>query len=312
MTVASYQINLPASPKGELPGRLPILPAGPTLYGKDMRSWRIGDPYALLRRLEGRTLVLDENHSTYLKAPRGESAPALARLSNFSLQSDGSVWANTVEWTKYGKETYASGGYLGLSPVILFDPSHTADDTALGEVVDIHSMALVNDPNLPMPALNAAEVSMSASKTETPIVPPVVPPPFVMPDFAALFSAALAPVVELLSGLKVSIEALQPAAHQAAANAASLDSHGNAVKAALEGFISAGKISNDDASRNRFLAHCTTPADLAREVTHYGNAPTLVALNAANLNAPLGEKKYSEAQTRIAKLFGRTPDQIKD
>jgi phage I-like protein len=290
------------------------------LYGKDMRSWSIRDPFAVLRRLEGRTLVLDENHSTYLLAPKGEKAPALARLSNFSLQADGSLWAESVEWTKYGMEVYDGGEYLGLSPVILFDPSTRSDDTALGEVVDIHSMALVNDPNLPMPALNAAEVpKMKPENTETVITPPPAPPapapPAQLPDFAAIFAAALAPVVSLLGELKTSIAAIATApAPQAAPNASQPSQHLQLVSAALEGFVSSGKIANNDAERARFLANCATPEALAREIAHYTSAPALVSLNAANLQVPApGDKKqFTAEQIAIGKLFGRSPDQIKD
>lgn len=161
-------VTLPTPLAGAAPpSRLPVVPAAVSgkVTGRDGRAWSHPDPNAVVRYLEnlGRPLVLDENHSELLRAPKGESSPAMARLSKFSVESDGTIWANQVEWSPMGRERWP--GYLGISPTFLFDSARSTNDT-LGQIVGLHSVGLTNDPNLSLPAaMNAASLGIKMELT---------------------------------------------------------------------------------------------------------------------------------------------------
>ncbi len=312
-------LTLPAAPKGKRPTRLPLTPAGEFLYGKDGRMWRMPDPLGVLRALRDRVVILDENHSTYLKAGRGESAPAMARLSDFTIHDDGSIWAETVEWTARGGEVYDGGDYLGLSPVVIFDPSVSPENSngVLGDVIDIHSVALVNDPNLPMPALNAREImkAPNSKDPQTPATPaavpesaPVVTPPAaVAPDLSTQIKDGFASVIEVLKAL---VPAPVVAPVQAAANAS--DVHLAACNAACELHIKNAKLPNTPAARAHFLRQTKDAASLAEVSAYYDEAPPIVATNAAELTPPASgnQKTYSADEIKICKMFGRKPEDL--
>lgn len=81
----------------------------------------------------GRDLVIDYEHQTL----SGEQAPAAGWIKEFQARADG-LWAR-VEWTELAARYIAAREYRYLSPVVLV----RAGDR---RVVDIHSVALTNDP----------------------------------------------------------------------------------------------------------------------------------------------------------------------
>ncbi len=96
-------------------------------------------------------LPFDRNHSTVLKAGKGEDAPAVGWIKGFSYERGTGLFAE-VEWTPEGHEDIKSKKYRYPSPVILFEP-----DT--GRVRRIHSAAVTNTPAQPdIPALAASHV----------------------------------------------------------------------------------------------------------------------------------------------------------
>lgn len=280
----------------------------------------MSDPLGVLQRLAGRTLILDENHSTYLRAPKGEPAPAMARLSNFAMHEDGSIWAESVEWTAHGKDVYAGGEYVGLSPIVLFDPSPDTgqNNGVLGNVVDIHSVALVNDPNLPMPALNAAELKMTVEKKPETVVAPVAetPAPVSLDAVKALIGEALSPFSALLQGMTEKLATLTAApAPVAAANVAEVAAQllSRDVEAAAEKYIGAGKLKNTPESRTFFKSLCSTQAALNSACAYFETAAPIVATNATDLQAPpSGDNKPASAEEiKICRMFGREPKDLK-
>jgi phage I-like protein len=132
---------------GAAPEWVHLLPAG-TFAGRDGRGpYTVRDPQALITHslsADGANLVIDENHSTDLAAPKGGPSPAMARILQMEARADG-MWGK-VEWNAQGKKLVEDRSYRFLSPV--FDH---ADD---GTVLCLQRASLTNTPNLRLGALN--------------------------------------------------------------------------------------------------------------------------------------------------------------
>lgn len=85
-----------------------------------------------------RGLPIDENHSLYLAAPQGQSAPARGWITEMEVRPDG-IWGK-VDWTDAGRDLVAGRAYRALSPVLMHDKQ--------GRIQRITCASLVNRPNL--------------------------------------------------------------------------------------------------------------------------------------------------------------------
>lgn len=121
------------------PEWLHLLPAGEIQTQDDRGPYRVKDYQALMAASlqPGEKLVLDENHSTDLAAPKGGEAPARGWIVELQQRSDG-IWGR-VEWTAKGRALAEAREYRGISPVI----AHLKDKT----VVAIKRASLTNQPN---------------------------------------------------------------------------------------------------------------------------------------------------------------------
>lgn len=146
-------LALPPADTGDAPEWLHLLPAGGTIMTADGRGpYKVGDYHALMAASlpDGQKLVLDENHSTDLAAPKGLPAPARGWIVELQQRENG-IWGR-VEWTEEGRKLAAA--YRGVSPVI----AHRKDKT----IVAIRRASLVNQPNLEgLTALHAEENDMA-------------------------------------------------------------------------------------------------------------------------------------------------------
>jgi len=147
------QLPLEAAPEW-----IQLLPAGPTIVGRDGRNWVLPEPAALIeahRRL-GRSLVIDWEHGSERKSPAGERAPAAGHIEELEARPDG-VWGRVV-WTPQGAEDVRTGAYRYISPVFLHDK-------ATRRIVELRGAGLVHEPNLPLAALNKADPSRLGVKS---------------------------------------------------------------------------------------------------------------------------------------------------
>ena len=128
---------------------LPLIPAG-TFSGNDGRSWNNSNPDAVVAAFT-RKRPFDVEHSTHLKGPKGDKAPAIGWI--LALQNiGGEVWG-MVDWTSEGREMLEKKEYAFYSPAFLYDEA--------GTVQSIASVGLTNEPNLhQLPALNREETQM--------------------------------------------------------------------------------------------------------------------------------------------------------
>lgn len=138
-----------------VPSRIQILPAGKEIVGVDGRKWKNSDPATLCVKMNSSDrvtvkngCVIDENHSTDLAAPSGGTSPAFGWFRNFTVEKDGSIWAD-VEWNARGQKAVSDKEYKYISPVFTRDKD--------GNIIEILRAALTNNPNLDNPALNSSQ-----------------------------------------------------------------------------------------------------------------------------------------------------------
>ncbi|MGK4386302.1 phage protease [Ectopseudomonas oleovorans] len=128
-----------------------MLPPGPTVTGRDGRTWSY-DPAQVLAATKAHTagadLPFDYVHATELKAPQGEDAPASGWAREYRINERGAIEAR-VEWTAKARNAIAEREYRYISPVFTYD-----DD---GRIHRFSSFGLVNKPNLLTKALNAEQ-----------------------------------------------------------------------------------------------------------------------------------------------------------
>lgn len=163
--------ELPVIEEGDsLPEWLPALPAldsDGVIRGRDGRNWTCSDLFAIqdYHARQGISIPVDVNHSTDIRAPRGEEAPAFAQIDHFAVE-DGRVRAHVEYWTPRGEGALRNRDYRYLSPVILFDKAKADKGlNTLGDIFGISSLSLVNLPNFPLKAMNRAMVALNATWT---------------------------------------------------------------------------------------------------------------------------------------------------
>ena len=136
---------------GTVPEWLELIPAGEKVVGIDGRSWINDNPqgvvdYFTALQAQGRDLPIDWEHSTQLKAPNGEKAPAAAWGSNMEIREGGSIWLK-VDWNEDGLNSVKSREYRHISPALIYNKKTM-------QIVGIQSVGLTNNPNLNLTALN--------------------------------------------------------------------------------------------------------------------------------------------------------------
>ncbi|WP_337846244.1 phage protease [Sphingomonas sp.] len=134
-----------------VPDWVQLLPAGEARSVDGRGPYTVKDAQALCAASlkPGEKLVLDVNHATDLKGPKGEEAPARGWIVALESRETG-VWGK-VEWTGEGRQMMADRQYRGISPVIFH--------TKAGEVTRIARASLTNTPNLiGMASLHAEEL----------------------------------------------------------------------------------------------------------------------------------------------------------
>jgi phage I-like protein len=132
---------------GEAPDWIQLTPAGPTLEGRDGRTWQMQDPAAVVAAFEthGQDLPVDFEHATQEKGAKGEPAPAVGWVTELEARNN-ALWGK-VDWLDAGREAVASRSYRYASPVFNFSRA----TKAMSKVV---SVGLTNQPNFQLTALN--------------------------------------------------------------------------------------------------------------------------------------------------------------
>lgn len=146
-TILNAALNVELSAQGTVPDWIELIPAGDTVSGRDARAWVNSQPQNIIDAFTSRAMdiPLDWEHASELKAPQGERAPAAGWIKALEIR-DGAIWGRVV-WTKEGSSDVAAQRYRYLSPVFQFTKESR-------EIVALTSVALTNQPNLLLAALN--------------------------------------------------------------------------------------------------------------------------------------------------------------
>jgi phage I-like protein len=314
-----------------LPERVQLIPAG-AVVGRDGRQWVLDDPQQVVNRFieQGTELPVDIEHSTELRAPRGEPAPAAGWVHRLEV-IDGAIWG-AVNWNETGRGLVGGKQYRYLSPVILYNPGD-------GSIKGLTSVALTNRPNLHLPALNFSEPENTGSvpfgrgpannkggmaPEEQPMLKAVLAA-LGLPEDATEATAVNA-VKELNTKLAAAMNA-QPSLEKfvpradydqaltRATNAeqglaeirkAKLDSE---IQAAIDGALATGKITPATVDYHR--AQCSQEGGLERFAAFVAAAPAIgdpSGLDGKEL--PGAASAMNAEQARIAEMFGNTAEDL--
>ncbi|MFI8744489.1 phage protease [Pseudomonas sp. NPDC077186] len=300
----------------DVPEWVEVLPPGPTVTGRDGRTWTY-DPAQVLAATKahaaGADLPFDYLHATELKAPQGDDAPASGWAREYRLNERGAIEAR-VEWTAKARNAIAEREYRYLSPVFIYDDA--------GRIHRFSSFGLTNKPNLLIKALNAeqpttenhpmlaaairAALGLSETATEDDAV-------------AAIKALKEAKETALNSEKAPSLEKYVPrgdynALEQRAANAeqkladrdkADMD---KAINAEIEAALKAGKIT--PATKGYHLAACQESGGLERFREFVKAAPSVTATVVPEGKVDEQNKTALNAeQQQAARMFGMSDDQ---
>ncbi|WP_449106636.1 phage protease [Pseudomonas mohnii] len=292
------------------------MPAGPTVVGRDGRTWLFDD---LAQGLvldaftsRGIDMVADWEHASEILAPVGKPAPASGWIDQLEIR-DSALWGH-IAWTPKAADQVVSREYRFLSPVFDYDLTFM-------RISRMVSVGLTNKPNLfltalnheaqehqvPLPialcsALGIAEsateneaiaaatqlkTAAAARNSEQPDLNRFVP----RPDFDALQARALNAEKAL-------------ATHQRA-------EQDNAIKTEIDAALKAGKITPATADYHR--AACAEQGGLDRFRSYVQAAPVvadLSGLSGLQPNNPGTATALNAEQSAICAQLGLDPDEF--
>lgn len=304
--------ELPAD--GNVPEWVPLIPVG-AVQGRDGRQWTNEDPEAVIAHTKTaqREQPLDWEHSTELKAPKGEPAPAAGWFSDYRVNNgfiEGRLALNAE-----GAASVTGKQYRYISPVF----RHTSD----GRIWDITSAALTNIPNLVLPALNHQQHTPEGMMNLAQLLALLGLPA------DTTFEAALNHVKTLQGELQTAknraetppLDKFVPRADydtvlQRASNAeqkladnakAEKDS---AINKAVDDAIAQGKVA--PASKDFYVAACRQEGGLEQFASFVAGAPVIAGGTGLDGKQPAGTQTALNAeQQKMASFFGNSEEDLK-
>lgn len=298
-------------------GWLELLPVG-AVNGRDGRSWNNHAPAIVIGNIiaNGVDLPIDINHSTEIKAPRGEESPAQgwikATAENFRVENG--MLLGKPEWNSPDDNPVTRKEYRYTSPVIDYDPN-TLD------VYAITSIGLTNDPNLRLAALNSRSTPTTEDATmlkdllaalglpeNTPRETALNAIQQLKTDKATAANAANNPPLDKFVPRSDYDTALNRAssAEQKLREAEAAKTE-NAIETAINAALTAGKIT--PATVDYHKAQCRTDGGMDRFNAFVAAQPVNPAATATDLNnqQPGGLATALNAEDKqVAKLLGMT------
>ncbi len=121
------------------------------IKARDGRSWFLPEPQKLVDDFNAdfdahgqhHDIPFDLEHSSEIRAPEGQPAPAIGWVKQLEVRNGGEIWAN-VEFNEAGSSAILTRAYRYVSPAF------TAPG---GKITKVLSIAATNKPALQMPAL---------------------------------------------------------------------------------------------------------------------------------------------------------------
>ena len=298
---------------GKAPEWVELIPAGPTVVGRDGRTWLFDDVahQFVQTNFSSRAidLPIDWEHATQRRAPLGQEAPAGAWIKQLEIR-DGALWG-LAEWTPRGELQVENKEYRFLSPVFDYD-----DETK--RIVRMVSAALTNIPNLVMTALNQEQLENVPVKPSPELLKLLgLPETATAEQVFTATTAKLNATNQALNTESGNLERFVPRADYNAVESRAMNAeqalaehkkteHTKAVDAVITAATQAGKITPATVDYHR--AMCQDEAGLTRFKAFVDAAP--VVADASNLGGRQPENTVtalnSEEQA-MCKLLGVDP-----
>ncbi|MHB1059813.1 MAG: phage protease [Rhodanobacter sp.] len=314
---ACAALNFEFHPGANVPDLIMLLPAGPEIRGRDGRVWRLDDAQAIIEAFhaDSKDLPVDIEHATELKAPKGDSAPAVGWIKDLEVRN-GSVWGR-VEWTNDGGVTVSERQYRYISPVFLYDK-------LTKQILRLTSAALTNQPNLALQALNRegqteheeeqamkkiySALGLAENATETEALNAIEK---MRGDLATASNRAETPSLDKFVPRADYTLALNRAttAEQAIADLKKAELE-TAINTEIASALAAGKITPATAEYHK--ASCRQEGGLERFKEFVKAAPAVGDPSDLDGKTPAGEGTALNAQeTQIAAMFGNSVEDLK-
>jgi phage I-like protein len=317
-TAIIHALNFEMITDGVPPCQLLLVPAGNRVTGRDGRSWSNPDPQAILNFFSASNLDIhiDIEHSTQLKAPKGEPAPAVAWGKSLEVRQDGSVWGN-FDWNSSGADLVSNKQYRYYSPAYIIDRATNA-------IVGIKSVGLTNSPNLNVPALNREQNNIKEHSMEQ------LPALLAVLGLAASapFDEALNSITKLKGDLTVALNSaasppldkfVPKADYDLALNRATSAEDKltaqekatleTAINSEIETALKAGKIT--PATQEYHVAQCHQEGGLERFRAFVAAAPTVAGdSNLATKKPGETDTALNAEQAQMAAMFGNSAADI--
>jgi phage I-like protein len=299
------------------PDWVKLIPAG-KVVGRDGRAWNNSQPEKIIASfLElKRDLPVDIEHSSELKARKGEEARAVGWVNELSARN-GEIWGK-VEWNEEGMQLVGKRAYRYLSPVIIYEP-------ASGRIAGVTSVGLTNQPNLKLPALNSEQGDVPTNEEEGMLKALLAA--LALPE-TATEEQALAKIAGLKIDLATaanraespSLEKFVPRADYDAALVRAVNAEQSietvkkeqlevAVNSAIESALQDGKITPATAEYHR--AQCRQDGGLERFADFCKAAPAIGGDSGLDgKTADGGGKALNAEEQKVAAMFGNTAEDL--
>lgn len=313
---AAIALNFELPADGSVPSEIELIQPGQVLIGRDGRSWINDDPAGVVAALveRGADLVVDFEHSTEIKAPNGEEAPAAAWVNGFEVRQGGSIWGK-VTWTPRGSAAVTNREYKYLSPVLIYEK-------LTGRVKSLSSIGLVNKPNLYNQALNREqrkdspmdlkELAVLCGLPETATLAQIIEACKKMKaDMAAAMNRAETPSLERFVP-RADYNALELRASNAEQKLKDQDASAleTAINAEVDVALKAGKITPATADYHR--ANCRQEKGLENFKAFVAAAPVVAAASDLDGKKIPGADTAANAEAiALGAMFGNSAEDLK-
>ena len=302
---------------GSIPEWVPLVPVG-KVEGRDGRTWSNEDPAQVIEHTVAtqREQPLDWEHSTELKAPKGEPAPAAGWFSAYRVANgfiEGHLALNAE-----GKSSVTGKQYRYISPVFRYRGD--------GRIWDITSAALTNTPNLVLPALNhqqqtkppegamnlAQLLALLGLPPETTLEAAMNHIKKLQSDLATALNRAETPSLERFVP-RTDYDAVMKKAANAEQKLVDKEKaeQESAISKAVDAAITVGKIA--PASKDFYLAACRQEGGLAAFGKFVDSSPVIAGASGLDGKKPddATATAMNAEQQQMAKFFGNSEENLK-
>lgn len=314
-TLIALNTDLSALPliEGKAPDWIELIPTGPTITGRDGRTW-LWDEIAhqlVLTAFASREIdaVIDWEHSTEIAAPQGAPAPAAGWIDQLELRG-GALWGH-VTWTPRAGEQVAAREYRFVSPVFDYDDTYR-------RILRMVSVGLTNKPNLVLTALNHEQTEIHKLPLPIALVTSLGLDANATDEQAVAAVNQLKATATARNNEQPSLDKFVPRqdydhAVSRATNAEQAletrkaEDHKAVVESVIDAALKAGKIT--PATVDYYRATCSEQAGLDRFREFVKAAPTIGAPSGLGEHKPDGTSTALNAEEKkVAKLMGQTEE----